>query len=108
MQKGLKEKFSCTRCEFISLEGTKSIDGKIVTTISFDALEDGVETLVIPKSVTSIKGELYSNRYDLTVLIGMLIAFVGTAFAVAVQNHGGKGDFLYQSNVTDRRALALS
>lgn len=61
----------------------ESIDGKIVTTISFDALDDGVETLVIPKSVTSIKGELYSNRYDLTFLIGMLIAFVGTAIAVA-------------------------
>lgn len=61
----------------------ESIDGKIVTTISFDALEDGVETLVIPKSVTSIKGELYTGRYDLTFLIGMLIAFVGTAFAAA-------------------------
>lgn len=61
----------------------ESIDGKIVTTISFDALDDGVETLVIPKSVTSIKGELHSNRYDLTFLIGMLIAFVGTAIAVA-------------------------
>ncbi len=60
----------------------ESIDGKIVTTISFDALDDGVETLVIPKSVTSIKGELYSNRYDLTFLIGMLIAFVGTAIAI--------------------------
>lgn len=59
----------------------ESIDGKIVTTISFDALDDGVETLVIPKSVTSIKGELYSNRYDLTFLIGMLIALVGTAIA---------------------------
>lgn len=61
----------------------ESIDGKIVTTISFNALEDGVETIVIPKSVTSIKGELHSNRYDLTFLIGMLIAFVGTAIAVA-------------------------
>lgn len=61
----------------------ESIDGKIVTTISFDALKDGVETLVMPKSVTSIKGELYSSRYDLTFLIGMLIAFVGTAIAAA-------------------------
>ncbi|MBQ7288450.1 MAG: hypothetical protein IJW78_01865 [Clostridia bacterium] len=61
----------------------ESIDGKIVTTISFDALKDGVETLVIPKSVTSIKGELHSNRYDLTFLIGMLIAFVGTVIAIA-------------------------
>lgn len=62
----------------------ESINGKIVTTISFDALGDGVETLVIPKSVISIKGELYSNRYDISFLIGMLIAFVGTAIAVAV------------------------
>lgn len=61
----------------------ESIDGKIVTTISFDALDDGVETIIIPKSVTSIKGNLHSNRYDLTFLIGMLIAFVGTAIAVA-------------------------
>lgn len=61
----------------------ESIDGKIVTTISFDALKDGVETLVIPKNVTSIKGELYTGRYDLTFLIGILIAFVGTAIAVA-------------------------
>ncbi len=61
----------------------ESIDGKVVTTISFNALEDVVETIVIPKSVTSIKGELYSNRYDLTFLIGMLIAFVGTAIAAA-------------------------
>lgn len=59
----------------------ESIDGKIVTTISFDALKDGVKTIVIPKSVTSIKGELYTGRYDLTFLIGMLIAFVGTAIA---------------------------
>lgn len=59
----------------------ESIDGKIVTTISFDALEDGVERLVIPKSVTNIKGKLSTGRYDLTFLIGMLIAFVGTAIA---------------------------
>lgn len=61
----------------------ESIDGKIVTTISFDALKDGVETIVIPKSVTSIKGELYTGRYDLAFPIGMLIAFVGTAIAAA-------------------------
>ncbi|MBE6805144.1 MAG: hypothetical protein E7526_01270 [Ruminococcaceae bacterium] len=61
----------------------ESVDGKIVTAISFDALANGVETIVIPKSVTSIKGNLYSNRYDLTFLIGMLIAFVGTIIAVA-------------------------
>ena len=60
----------------------ETIDGKIVTTISFDALTDGVEKLIIPKSVTSIKGELYSKRYDLTFLIGMLIAFVGTLISV--------------------------
>lgn len=59
----------------------ESIDGKVVTAISFDALEEGVETIVIPKSVTSIKGELSTGRYDLTFLIGMLIAFVGTAIA---------------------------
>ena len=61
----------------------ESIDGKIVTTISFDALKDGVETIVIPKSVTSIKGELYTGRYDFTFLIGMLISLVGTAIAAA-------------------------
>ncbi len=61
----------------------ESIDGKIVTTISFDALDKGVETIIIPKSVTSIKGELSTGRYDLTFLIGMLIAFVGTAIAVS-------------------------
>ena len=61
----------------------ESIDGKIVTTISFDALKDGVETIVMPKSVTSIRGELSTGRYDLTFLIGMLISFVGTAFAAA-------------------------
>lgn len=59
----------------------ESIDGKIVTTISFDALDDGVETLVIPQSVTGIKGKLYSNRYDLTFFIGMLVAFIGVAVA---------------------------
>ncbi len=61
----------------------ETVDGKIVTTISFDALEDGVETMVIPKSVTNIKSDLYSNRYDLTFLIGMIIALVGTVIAVA-------------------------
>ena len=61
----------------------ESIDGKVVTAISFDALEDGVETIVIPKSVTSIEGELYTSRYDISFLIGMLIAFIGTASAVA-------------------------
>lgn len=60
----------------------EAVDGKIVTAISFNALENGVETIVIPKSVTSIKNDLYSNRYDLTFLIGILIAFVGTIIAV--------------------------
>lgn len=60
----------------------ESIDGKVVTTISFDALSSGVETIIIPKSVTSIKSDLYRNRYDLTFLIGMFIAFVGTAISV--------------------------
>lgn len=61
----------------------ESIDGKIVTTISFDALEKGVETIIIPKSVTNINGKLYSSRYDLAFLIGMIIAFVGAALAAA-------------------------
>ena len=60
----------------------ESIDGKIVTTISFDALDNGVRTIVIPKSVTSIKGNLYSDRYDLNFFIGMIIAFVGTVISV--------------------------
>ena len=59
----------------------ESIDGKIVTTVSFDALKEGVETIIIPQSVTGIKGEWYRNRYDLTFLVGMLIAFVGTIIA---------------------------
>ncbi len=61
----------------------ESIDGKIVTTISFDALGEGVETIIIPKSVTTINGKLYTNRYDITFLIGMIIAFVGAAIATA-------------------------
>ena len=62
----------------------ESIDGKIVTTISFDALKQGVETVIIPKSVTSIKGELYKSRYDLMFLIGMLIALIGTLLAAGI------------------------
>ena len=61
----------------------ESIDGKVVTTISFNALDTGVETIVIPKSVTSITGKMSTARYDLTFLIGMLMAFVGTAAAIA-------------------------
>jgi hypothetical protein len=61
----------------------ESIDGKVVTTISFDALGKGLETVIIPKSVTEINGKFATPRYDLDFLIGMLIAFVGTAVAVA-------------------------
>ncbi len=60
----------------------ESIDGKIVTAISFDALENGVETLVIPESITKIEEPLYKNRYDLTFLIGLVMAFAGTLLAV--------------------------
>ena len=66
--------------KFVTIPET--IDGKIVATISINALEDGIKTLVIPKSVTSINGELYSKRYDMDFLIGILIAFVGTAIAI--------------------------
>ncbi len=61
----------------------ESIDGKIVTAISFDALDEGVETIIIPKSVTNINGKLSTGRYDLTFLIGMLMAFIGTVIAAA-------------------------
>lgn len=60
----------------------ESIDGKIVTAISFDALENGVKTLVIPESITKIEEPLYKNRYDLTFLIGLLMAFAGMLLAV--------------------------
>lgn len=60
----------------------ESIDGKVVTAISFDVLSRGIETIVIPESVTTINSDLYSDRYDLTFLIGVLIAFVGTVLAV--------------------------
>ena len=60
----------------------ESIDGKIVTTISFDALEKGVKVVVIPKSVTSINGKFYSNRYDMSFLVGILFALVGTVIAI--------------------------
>ena len=60
----------------------ESIDGKIVTTISFDALEKGVKAIIIPKNVTNINGKLYTNRYDMTFLIGIIMALVGTAIAI--------------------------
>lgn len=60
----------------------ESIDGKIVTTLSFDALSNDVEVIIIPQSVTSIKGELYSNRYDMRFFIGVLTALLGVAIAI--------------------------
>lgn len=60
----------------------ESIDGKSVTAISFDAIEEGVETIVIPESVKSINGKMHNNRYDLTFLIGMLIALLAMVVAV--------------------------
>lgn len=60
----------------------ESIDGKVVTTISFDALSSGVETIIIPKSVTGIKGEMFSGRYDMDFVIGLLMAVIGTAVAI--------------------------
>ena len=62
----------------------ESIDGKTVTAISFDALSKGVKTIVIPKSVTEIKKDLYKNKdkYDMQFLIGLLIAFAGIIIAV--------------------------
>lgn len=60
----------------------ESIDGKTVTSISFDALDNGVRVLIIPKSVVSIDGRLFSARYDLTFLLGLVIAFAGLLFAV--------------------------
>lgn len=77
----------------------ESIDGKIVTTVSFDALAEGVETIIIPKSVTSIKGNLYNGRYDFAFLIGMMIAFVGTAIAVA---------FVFTLNVDTKEKMFLN
>ena len=59
----------------------EAIEGKVVTAISFDALEQGIETIIIPKSVTNINGKLHSNRYDLNFALGLIIAFVGAAIA---------------------------
>ena len=62
----------------------ESIDGKIVTSISFDALADGVETIIIPATVTNIETDLYKNRYDIYFLIGLLMALLGMCFASAL------------------------
>ncbi len=61
----------------------ESIDGKVVTAISFDALSAGVKTIIIPKSVTSIKGEMFSGRYDMDFVIGLLMAVIGTVVSIA-------------------------
>jgi len=62
----------------------ESIDGKIVTSISFDALADGVETIIIPATVTNIKTDLYQSRYDIYFLIGLLMALLGMCFATVL------------------------
>lgn len=54
----------------------ESIDGKDVTAISFDALELGVETIVIPESVTEIKTDLYTSRYDVNFIVGLVLALL--------------------------------
>ena len=59
----------------------ETIDGKTVTALSFDVWDYDVDVVVIPASVTEINGKLYSDRYDLTFLIGILIALVGTIVA---------------------------
>ena len=62
----------------------ESIDGKIVTSISLDVFEDGIDTLVIPSTVTNIEKDLYHGRYDVRFVIGLLIALVGTIFAIII------------------------
>lgn len=62
----------------------ESIDGKIVTSISFDALADGVETIIIPATVTNIETDLYESRYDIYFLIGLLMALLGMCFAAVL------------------------
>lgn len=62
----------------------ESIDGKIVTSISFDALADGVETIIIPATVTNIETDLYESRYDIYFLIGLLMALLGMCFAAGL------------------------
>lgn len=54
----------------------ESIDGKTVTTISFDALEAGVKEIVIPDTVTEIKGEYFTSRYDASFIIGLVLALL--------------------------------
>lgn len=62
----------------------ESIDGKIVTSISFDALADGVETIIIPATVTTIETDLYKSRYDIHFLIGLLMALLGMCFSAVL------------------------
>jgi len=58
------------------------IDGKIVTSISFEALDNGVDVVVIPKSITRINTDLFATRYDIKFLIGIIIAFIGTGISL--------------------------
>ncbi len=62
----------------------ESIDGKIVTSISLDAFEDGIDTIVIPATVTNIEKDLYHSRYDIYFVIGLLMALVGTILATII------------------------
>lgn len=62
----------------------ESIDGKIVTSISFDALGNGVESILIPATVTSIEADLYRSRYDIDFFIGLLMALLGVCFASVI------------------------
>ena len=62
----------------------ESIDGKIVTSISFDALASGAKTIIIPKTVTNIETDLYEGRYDIYFLIGLLMALLGICLATLI------------------------
>lgn len=62
----------------------ESINGKVVTAISFDALGQNIDTIIIPESVTSIEKDLYSKRYDLKFVIGLAMALVSALIASAV------------------------
>ena len=59
----------------------ESIDGKTVTAISFDALEAGVDTIVIPESVEEIKTDLYTSRYDVNFIVGLLLALLAAVIS---------------------------
>ena len=62
----------------------ESINGKIVTSISLDVFEDGIDTIIIPATVTNIEKDLFQNRYDIYFLIGLLMALIGTIFAMVI------------------------